>query len=101
MVLWAARALGRPVRQSIRSLLSDTKGRKRVVDTALALDADAAASFDTADLGTYLSQYGPYTAAGCDTPGQAGAYRIAAMDLRELARLVPRQRRCTIPRRSS
>jgi hypothetical protein len=56
---------------------------------------------DTADLGAYLSQYGLYTAAGCGTPVQAGAYRIAAMDLREPARLVRDQRRCTIPRGSS
>jgi CO/xanthine dehydrogenase Mo-binding subunit len=37
---------------------------------------------DTADLGAYLSQYGPYTAAGCGAPVQEGAYRISALDLR-------------------
>lgn len=89
LVLWAARALGRPVRwcaSRSESFLSDTQGRGRVTEAALALDADgrflALRVNDTADLGAYLSQYGPYTAAGCGAPVQAGAYRIAAMDLR-------------------
>jgi carbon-monoxide dehydrogenase large subunit len=89
LVLWAARALGRPVSwcaNRSESFLSDTQGRGRVTEAALALDADgrflALRVKDTADLGAYLSQYGPYTAAGCGAPVQAGAYRISAMDLR-------------------
>jgi aerobic carbon-monoxide dehydrogenase large subunit len=78
-----ARSPGALVCQSIRI---DTQGRGRVTEAALALDADggflALRVNDTADLGAYLSQYGPYTAAGCGAPVQAGAYRIAAMDLR-------------------
>jgi aerobic carbon-monoxide dehydrogenase large subunit len=75
LVLWAARALGRPVRRCAsrsESFLSDTQGRGRVTEAALALDADggflALRVNDTADLGAYLSQYGPYTAAGCGAP---------------------------------
>jgi aerobic carbon-monoxide dehydrogenase large subunit len=68
------------------SFLSDTQGRGRVTEAALALDADgrflALRIEDTADLGAYLSQYGPYTAAGCGAPVQEGAYRISALDLR-------------------
>src|ERR1700755_3172530 len=78
-----ARSPGALVCQSIRI---DTQDRGRVTEAALALDADggflALRVKDTADLGAYLAQYGPYTAAGCGAPVHAGAYRIAAMDLR-------------------
>jgi carbon-monoxide dehydrogenase large subunit len=107
-VLWAAFALGRSVRWCAgrsESFLSDTQGTERLTDAAFALDADgrflALRVNDTADLGAYLLQYGPYTAAGCGSPLQAGAYRIAATDLREPAWLVPCQRRCTISRQVS
>ena len=62
MVLWAARALGRPVRWCAgrsESLLSDTQGRECVTNAVLALDANsrflALRANDTADLGACLS----------------------------------------------
>ena len=77
-MLWAARALGRPVRwcaDRSESFLSDTQGRERVTAAALALDADgrflALRVNYTADLGAYLPQNDPYTAAGCGSPVQA------------------------------
>jgi carbon-monoxide dehydrogenase large subunit len=73
MCLWAAKKLGRPVRWiSDRSegFLTDTHGRDNITKVQIALDKDAkflGLRLDTlANLGAYLSQFGPYipTAAG-------------------------------------
>src|SRR5271170_7406844 len=75
LVLHAARALGRPVKWSgerADSFLADAHGRDNVTHAALALDKDggflALAIDNIANLGAYLSQYGPFI------PTLAGAH---------------------------
>jgi len=89
LVLWAARALGRPVKWCAsrrEAFLSDTQGRDHVTDAALALDPDGrflAFSVDTTvRLGAYLSQYTPFVATACGASVQAGAYRLGAVSVR-------------------
>ena len=67
LVLEAARRLGRPVRwvaDRTEHFLADAQGRDNLVHAEMALDADGrflAMRVDTiANLGAYLSQYGPY-----------------------------------------
>ena len=79
LVLWAAKRLGRPVKWSGErsdAFMTDTHGRDNVTKVRLGLDADGrflGMKVETkANLGAYLSLYGPFvaTAAGaCMLPG--------------------------------
>ncbi|MDP7693575.1 MAG: xanthine dehydrogenase family protein molybdopterin-binding subunit, partial [Vicinamibacterales bacterium] len=83
LVLFAARALGRPVKWTAdrsESFLADTQGRDQVNHAELALDAEGriqALRVDTHyNVGAYLSQFGPGIATGTKVALQIGAYRI-------------------------
>jgi carbon-monoxide dehydrogenase large subunit len=85
MVLYAARALGRPVRWNgdrSESFLSDNHGRDHVTDAALALDAEgrilAIHAATIANMGAYLSNFGPFIPTGCYAKMFSGQYRIPA-----------------------
>ena len=85
MVLYAARALGRPVRWNgdrSESFLSDNHGRDHVTDAALALDAEgrilAIHAATVANMGAYLSNFGPFIPTGCYAKMFSGQYRIPA-----------------------
>ena len=87
LVLFAARALGRPVKwtaeRAADGFVSDSQGRDHVTAAALALDADGkflAMRFRTrANLGAYLSNYSPYVATDCGTGMLAGVYATPAI----------------------
>ncbi|MEQ9350919.1 MAG: xanthine dehydrogenase family protein molybdopterin-binding subunit [Alphaproteobacteria bacterium] len=85
MVLYAARELKRPVRWEAdrgESFLSDTHGRDHVTTAQAALDKDGrflAFRFDiTANLGAYLSQFGPGVPTSAGAWMYAGVYRLEA-----------------------
>jgi carbon-monoxide dehydrogenase large subunit len=89
LVLLAARALGRPVRwigERTDCFLADAHGRDHVTTARLALDRDfrfvALEVEMTANLGAYLSHYGPYipTMAGAQMYG--GVYRFDTIGVR-------------------
>ncbi|MBE7220319.1 MAG: molybdopterin-dependent oxidoreductase, partial [Caulobacteraceae bacterium] len=89
LVLWLARRLGRPVRWTssrTEAFHADTQGRDHRFAAELALDAEgrflALRIDDRTCLGAYLSQYAPYSQAGCGAPVQAGGYRIGALHVR-------------------
>ncbi|MGE0735398.1 MAG: xanthine dehydrogenase family protein molybdopterin-binding subunit [Alphaproteobacteria bacterium] len=74
VVMWAAKLLERPVKwisERSEGMLTDTHGRDHITKASLALDKDGrmlGLRVDTiANLGAYLSNFGPYipTAAGC------------------------------------
>ena len=88
LVLFAARALGRPVRWAAKrteAFLSDTQGRGHTTAAALALDEDgrflALSVRPTVDLGAYFSQLTPVVATGVGAPVQGGAYRFQAIEI--------------------
>ena len=67
LVLWAAKKLGRPVKwiaERSEAFLSDSHGRDHVTRAELALDGDgrflAVRAQTIANMGAYLSQFGPY-----------------------------------------
>ena len=85
-VLFAARALKRPVKwagERGEAFLADTHGRDHVTHAELALDKDA--KFvglhvrTTANLGAYLSNYGPFIPTGAGTAMLAGVYTTPAI----------------------
>ena len=85
-VLFAARALRRPVKWSgerSEAFLADTHGRDHVTHAELALDKDA--KFiglhvrTTANLGAYLSNYAPFIPTGAGTAMLAGVYTPPAI----------------------
>jgi carbon-monoxide dehydrogenase large subunit len=87
--LYAARRFGRPVKwiaERGEGFVSDNHGRDRVVRAELALDADARIlalrSDGVANLGGYLSNYGPaiHTLAGVRV--MPGLYRMEAIHVR-------------------
>ncbi|MFQ5775297.1 MAG: xanthine dehydrogenase family protein molybdopterin-binding subunit [Kiloniellaceae bacterium] len=86
LVLWAARALGRPVRwngERGESFVSDSQGRDHVAAAELALDAEGRilglrASI-VANMGAYLSNFGPFIPTGCCLKMLSGLYRIPAV----------------------
>ncbi|MCR9071206.1 MAG: xanthine dehydrogenase family protein molybdopterin-binding subunit [Alphaproteobacteria bacterium] len=89
LVLWAAGKLGRPVKwiaERGESFVSDTQGRDHVSHARLALDADGrflALSVDTkADLGAYLSLYGPAIPTVAGSGMLAGLYATPAIHVR-------------------
>lgn len=86
LVLLAAQALGHAVKwvgSRTEAFLSDTHGRDHHTRVRLALDAAGnflAIRTDTdANLGAFLSNYGPFNPTMCSTPVLPGAYRFGAM----------------------
>ncbi len=83
MALWAAKRLGRPVRwisDRSEAFLSDTHGRDNLTKVQLALDKDAkfvGLRLDTlANMGAYLSQFGPYIPTAAGKGMHVGVYAI-------------------------
>ncbi len=83
MAMWAAKQLGRPVRwisDRAEAFLSDTHGRDNLTKAWLALDKDGkflALRLDTiANLGAYLSQFGPYIPTAAGKGMHVGVYAI-------------------------
>ncbi len=86
LVLFAARRLGRPVRwcgSRSEAFLSDSQGRDHVTSAEMAMDANGrflGLRVDTvANLGGYLSNFGPYIPTAASTPMLSGLYRIPAI----------------------
>jgi carbon-monoxide dehydrogenase large subunit len=84
--LWAARVVGRPVKwiaSRSESFLADTHGRDHVTVVEIATDADARMTAlratATANLGAYLSQFGPFIPTECGARMYAGVYRLQAV----------------------
>jgi carbon-monoxide dehydrogenase large subunit len=91
LVLWAARRLGRPVRwvaDRAESFVSDTQGRDNHTRGRLALDESgrilALHVSTVADLGAYLSSFGPLSSTTAPSTAMGGVYAIPAifMDVR-------------------
>lgn len=87
-VLWAARKYGRPVKWTCdrsEAFVADDHGRDQHYRAQLALDADglftALRVESTANLGAYLSAFGPIPAFG-NISGVAGVYRTPCIDVR-------------------
>jgi len=87
-IVWAARRFGRPVRwlaSRTESFLSDTQSRDQIIDGALALDEQGrvlAFRLDgTADLGAYVSTFGPSVPTESMAKVATGLYRIPAVHL--------------------
>src|SRR5262245_46088841 len=83
LVLWAAKKVGRPVRwisDRSEAFISDSHGRDNVTRAELALDANsrilAVRVNTTANLGAYLSQFGPYIPTLAAKGMQTGVYAI-------------------------
>ena len=86
LVLFAAKALGRPVKWTAdraESFLTDTQGRDHVTNASLALDKDhkvtAVRVQTTANFGAYLSQFGPFIPTMAAGGMQVGVYAIPAV----------------------
>lgn len=89
LVMFAARALGRPVRWvSTRSeaFLSDTQGRDNISDAEIALDEDlrftALRVHTRANMGAYLSTFGPFVPTMAMSGVLAGVYGFRAIHAR-------------------
>ncbi len=85
LVLWAAKRLGRPVKwiaDRSEAFISDAHGRDNVTRAELALDAHnrflAIRVATTANMGAYLSQFGPYIPSLAAKGMQTGVYDIPA-----------------------
>ncbi|HKS89881.1 MAG TPA: molybdopterin cofactor-binding domain-containing protein, partial [Stellaceae bacterium] len=86
LVLWAAKRLGRPVKwlpDRGESFVSDTQGRDNIVRLDLALDGDlrflALAVELTANMGAYLSNFGPEIPTFSGGVMYSGVYAIPAI----------------------
>jgi carbon-monoxide dehydrogenase large subunit len=86
LVLWAAKKLGRPVKwrgERGDAFLTDTHGRDNVTKATLGLDGDGrflALRIETvANLGAYLSNYGPFIPTLAGTAMLAGVYTTPAV----------------------
>ena len=89
LVLFAARALGRPVKWVAdrgEAMASDHQGRDLRTRATLALDADGrflALSLESvANLGAYPSNYGPFISTAGGTRALIGPYRTPAVHVR-------------------
>jgi len=89
LAAWAARRIGRPVKwigERTESFVSDTQGRDHRSVARMALDADGrflGLSVDTkADLGAYLSLYGPAIPTVAGSGMLAGLYTTPAIHVR-------------------
>jgi aerobic carbon-monoxide dehydrogenase large subunit len=83
LALWASKRLGRPVKwiaDRSGSFLSDSQGRDNVTKAEMALDADskilAIRVRTIANMGAYLSQFGPYIPTVACKGMQTGVYRV-------------------------
>jgi aerobic carbon-monoxide dehydrogenase large subunit len=83
MLLWAARRVGRPVKwiaERSEGFVSDTQGRDNVTRAELALDGDgkflAVRVSTVANLGAYLSNFGPYIPTEAGKGMHVGVYAI-------------------------
>jgi len=83
LALWAAKRLGRPIKwlaERGESFVSDSQGRDHVTHAALALDAEgrilAVKADIVANLGAYLSPFGPAIPTTLNAPMLPGAYRV-------------------------
>jgi carbon-monoxide dehydrogenase large subunit len=83
MLLWAARRVGRPVKwiaDRSEGFVSDTQGRDNVTHAELALDADskflAIRVATLANMGAYLSNFGPYIPTEAGKGMHVGVYAI-------------------------
>ena len=86
LMLWAARRVGRPVKwyeDRSEAFLSDTHGRDHITRAQVAVDADghflALRCSTAANLGAYLSQYGPFIPTGAGASMYAGVYDFRAV----------------------
>jgi carbon-monoxide dehydrogenase large subunit len=86
LVLWAAKKIGRPVKwrgERADAFLTDTHGRDNVTKATLGLDKDGkflALRIETvANLGAYLSNYGPFIPTMAGTSMLAGVYTTPAV----------------------
>ena len=86
LALWAAKKVGRPVKwtsERTEAFLSDTQGRDHVSKARLALDKDGrflGLRVETvANLGAYLSNYGPFIPTMAGTGMLAGLYSTPAI----------------------
>ena len=87
MVLFAARALGRPVKwvgeRSSDSFLADTQARDQVDDIELGLDDEhrfvALRVRSTSNMGAYLSNYGPGSSTDFQRSVYPGPYRLPVL----------------------
>ncbi|NYZ12337.1 xanthine dehydrogenase family protein molybdopterin-binding subunit [Azospirillum sp. RWY-5-1] len=84
--LFAARELGRPVKwtsERTEGFLSDDHGRDHVTKARIALDAEGhflAIRVDTiANMGAYLSNYGPFVPTDLMAPMLVGSYRTPVL----------------------
>ncbi|HZB93788.1 MAG TPA: xanthine dehydrogenase family protein molybdopterin-binding subunit [Stellaceae bacterium] len=85
LLLWAARRLGRPVKwiaERSEGFLSDTQGRDNITKAELALDADgkflAIRVSTLANMGAYLSNFGPLIPTEAGKGMHVGVYAIPA-----------------------
>lgn len=85
-VLYAARLLERPVKwtgERNEAFLADTHGRDHLTNAKLAVDATgkflAMKVYTRANLGAYLSQYGPFIPTAAGTAMLAGVYDFGAI----------------------
>ncbi|MBC6416548.1 MAG: xanthine dehydrogenase family protein molybdopterin-binding subunit [Rhodospirillales bacterium] len=86
MTLFAALQLGRPVKwtaERTESFLSDTQGRDHVTEAAMAMDGSGrflGLRVETwANMGAYLSNFGPLIPTGASTPMLSAVYKIPAI----------------------
>ena len=89
LVLWAARKLGRPVKWCggrSDAFVSDTHARDNVTDVELALDGEgrflAIRASTVADMGAYLSTFGPMIPTVAGSNLLTGLYRIPVAHVR-------------------
>ena len=85
LVLWAARRVDRPVKwtpERGEAFMSDTQGRDHVSRAELAVDGEgrflAIKVRTTANLGAYLSNYGPFIPTDCGSGLLVGVYAFKA-----------------------
>ena len=85
LLLWAARRLGRPMKwiaERSEGFLSDTQGRDNLTKAELALDGEgrflAIRVSTLANMGAYLSNFGPYIPTEAGKGMQVGVYAVPA-----------------------
>ena len=86
LTLFAARALGRPVKwtsERTEAFLSDTQGRANITECSIALDKDgkflALRTKNYAEMGAYLSTFGPFIPTMAGTKVLASVYGFQAI----------------------
>ena len=86
LTLFAARALGRPVKwtsERTEAFLTDTQGRANITECSIALDADgkvlALRTKNYAEMGAYLSTFGPFIPTMAGTKVLASVYGFQAI----------------------